>query len=75
MQIKVRNRQLQSIAKICPKLLFLTLFSIIFLFEARNTCFILIPVKFVAVLQKIKFLKNPKWQPRWRTCCETTIKT
>ena len=28
-----------------------------------------ISVKFAVVLQKIKFLKNP----RWRTCCETTI--
>ena len=26
-------------------------------------------VKFVTVLQKIEFLKNP----RWRTCCETTV--
>ena len=31
--------------------------------------FLLILVKSVAVLQKIKFLKNP----RWRTCCETTV--
>ena len=28
------------------------------MFEAKNTCFLLIPVKFVGVLRKIKFLKN-----------------
>ena len=32
--------------------------------------FILIPVKFVAVLRKIKFLKNP----RWRLCMKTRLK-
>ena len=35
--------------------------------------FLLVSVKFAAVLQKIKFLKNPRWRPRWRTCCETTV--
>ena len=53
MQIKVQNR------KFWCKFFFLTLFSMIFIFEAKNTCFLLIPVKFVAVLRKIKFLKNP----------------
>ena len=57
MQIKVQNRKLQDFLKICSKFFFLTLFSIIFVFEAKNTCFLLIPVKFVAVLQKIKFWK------------------
>ena len=41
----------------CCKFFFLTLFSIIFVFDAKNTCFLLIPVKFVAVMQKIKVLK------------------
>ena len=54
----VRNRKLSNFGKICSKFFFLTLFSIIFLFESKNTCFLLIPVKFVAVLRKIKFLKN-----------------
>ena len=27
-------------------------------------------VKFAAVLRKITFLKNSRWRPRWRTCCE-----
>ena len=35
----------------------MTIFSIIFLFEAGNTCFILISVRFAAVLREIKFLK------------------
>ena len=39
---------------------FLTLFSIISVFEAKNTCFLLIPVKFVAVLKKIKFFEKSK---------------
>ena len=55
MQIKVQNKKLQDFLKICSKFFFLTLFSIIFVFEAKNTCFLLIPVKFVAVLQKKKF--------------------
>ena len=38
--------------------------------HAKNTCFLLIPVKSVAVLQNIKFLKNPRWRPKERTCCE-----
>ena len=46
---------------------------IIFLFESANTCFLLISVKFDAVLRKIIFLKYPSWWPRWRTCCETTV--
>ena len=29
--------------------------------------------KFVAVLRKIKFLKNPRWRPRWPTCFETNV--
>ena len=66
MQIKVQNRKLLNLGKICSKFFFLALFSIIFIFEAKNTCFLLIPVKFVAVLRKMKFLKNP----RWRICCE-----
>ena len=43
-----------------------------FLFEAGNTCFLLIPVKFAAILRKLKFLKNPRGRPKWRTCCEMT---
>ena len=48
---------------------FFTLFLILFLFEAVNTCFLLISRKFAAFLLKIKCLKNP----RWLTCCETTV--
>ena len=36
-------------------------------------CFLLISVKFAVFLRKINFLKNPRWRPRWRTCCETTV--
>ena len=60
MQIKVQNRKVQN-------------FSIIFVFEVKNTCFLLIPVKFVAVLRKIKFLKNPRWRPKWQACCENGV--
>ena len=35
--------------------------------------FLLISIKFTAVLRKINFLKNPRWRPRWRTCCEMTV--
>ena len=35
--------------------------------------FLLISVKFAAVLRKIKFLKNLRWRPIWRTCCVTTV--
>ena len=38
----------------------MTLISIIFIFEAKNTCFLLIPVKFVEVLQKIKIFEKSK---------------
>ena len=72
MQIKVQNRKLQNFGKICSKFLFLTLFSIISVFEAKNTCFLLIPVKFVAVLRKIQFLKNLRWRPR---CGGHVVKT
>ena len=30
-------------------------------------------VKFVAILRKIKFSKNPRWRPIWRTCCEMIV--
>ena len=60
MQIKVQNRKLYNFGKICCKFFFLTLFSIIFVFEAKSTCFLLIPVKFVAVLQKLKFFEKSK---------------
>ena len=49
--------------------------KLIFLFEAEDTCFLLISVKFAAVLRKIKCLKNPRWWPRWRTWCEMTVAT
>ena len=48
---------------------FSTLFLIIFVFEAVNTCFLLTSRKFAAFLLKIKLLKNPIW----RTCCETNV--
>ena len=38
-----------------------------------NTCFLLISRKLAAVLLKIKVLKNPRWRPRWWTCCKTAI--
>ena len=60
MQIKVRNTKLLNFGKISSKFFFLRLFSIIFLFEAKNTCFPLIPVKFVAVLRKIFFFQKSK---------------
>ena len=47
--------------------------SFIFLFEAGNTRFLLISVKFAAILRKVKFLKNPRWRPKWQTCCEMTL--
>ena len=72
MQIKVRNRKLNFLGKFVVTSSF-RLFSIIFLFEAGNTCFLPISVKFAAILGKIKFLKNPRWRPKWRTCCETTV--
>ena len=59
--------------KIGSSLFFSTLFLILLLLQAANTCFLLISVKFVAVLRKIQFLKNPRWRPIWRTCCETTV--
>ena len=37
MQIKVQNRKLYNFGKICFKIFFLTLFSIIFVFEAKDT--------------------------------------
>ena len=37
MQIKIQNRKLQNFGKICSKFFFLTLFSIIFVFEAKNS--------------------------------------
>ena len=43
---------------------FYTLFLIILLFEAANTCFLQISVKAAVVLGKIKFLKNPIRRPR-----------
>ena len=59
MQIKVRNGKLYFLGKICSNFFFKTLFLIIFLFEAANTCFLLIPIIFAAVLRKIKKkLKN-----------------
>ena len=58
MQIKVRRRKLQIFGKVCSNFFF-RLFSIKFLFEIANTCFLLILVKFAAVLQKIK-IENSK---------------
>ena len=46
----------------------------IFVFEAKNTCFLLIPVKFVAVLRKIIFLKNPRWADGGQNCAHV-VKT
>ena len=57
----------------CKFLSKFVLISIFRLFEAANICFLLISVKFAAVLRKIKFLKNPRWRPIWRTCYETTV--
>ena len=51
----------------------MALFSIMFVFEAENTCFLQIPVKFVAVLQKIKFLKNPRWRPSGGHVVKTAV--
>ena len=72
MQIEFEIENCNILGKICSKFIFLTLFSIILLFEAKNTCFLPITVKFVAILRKIKFLKNPTWRPRRRSYCETT---
>ena len=58
MQLKIQNKKLLNFGKICSKFFFLTLFSIIFLFHSKNTCFLLIPVKFVVVLRKRKFFKK-----------------
>ena len=50
----IRPRASRNVGKHCSKFFFWTLFSIIFLSEAKNICFLLIPVKFVVVLRKIK---------------------
>ena len=50
---------------------FSTLFLIIHLFEAVNTCFLLMSRKLAVILLKMTFLKNP----RWRTCCEAYIQS
>ena len=33
--------------------------------------FLLISVKFAAILHEIKLLKNSRWWPKRRACCET----
>ena len=56
MQITFQNRKLKILEKICSNFFVSTLFSITFLFEAANTCFLLISVKFAAFLHQMKFL-------------------
>ena len=57
MQLKFEIENCKFLGKFVLISSFLTLFSIIFLFEAGNICFLLISVKFAAILRKIIFLE------------------
>ena len=60
MQIKVRNRKLLNFGKICSKFFFLTLFSIIFLFEAKNNMFSTNSSKICCSFAKNKIFEKSK---------------
>ena len=64
MQMKVQNRKLQNFGKICSKFFFLTLFSIISLFEAKNTSFLLVSSKIKCSFAKNKIFEKSKMAPK-----------
>ena len=68
MQIKVENEN-SNFWQILFYFLFSIAFLIVFVFEAVNTCFLLISRKFTAFLQLPKKIEKSKMM----ACCEMTV--